>query len=66
MTLVKRRKGWRMSCDIGEVTEWLENEQSSSPTSPGKHKAIYYRLYCMDVKCGLSLIERTEVKGVQE
>ena len=26
---VKRRKGWRMSCDAGEVTEMLENEQSS-------------------------------------
>ena len=25
---VKRRKGWRMSCDIGEVTDRLENEQS--------------------------------------
>ena len=23
---VKRRKGWRMSCDLGEVTERLENE----------------------------------------
>ena len=22
----KARKGWRMSCDIGEVTERLENE----------------------------------------
>ena len=29
MTLVKRRKGSRMSCDVGEVTESLENEQSS-------------------------------------
>ena len=26
MTWIKRRKGWRMSCDIGEVTERLENE----------------------------------------
>ena len=26
MTWVKRRKGWRMGCDVGEVTEWLENE----------------------------------------
>ena len=25
MTLVKRQKGWRMSCDVGEVTERLEN-----------------------------------------
>ena len=23
----KRRKGWRMNCDIGEVTERLEDEQ---------------------------------------
>ena len=23
---VKRRKGWRISCDVGEVTERLENE----------------------------------------
>ena len=22
----KRKKGWRMSCDVGEATEWLENE----------------------------------------
>ena len=27
--MVKRRKGWRKSCDVGEVTESLENEQSS-------------------------------------
>ena len=26
MTYVKRRKGWRISCDVGEVTERLENE----------------------------------------
>ena len=26
VTLVKRGKGWRMSCDVGEVTESLENE----------------------------------------
>ena len=24
-----QQKGWRMSCDVGEVTERLENEQSS-------------------------------------
>ena len=33
-----RRKGWRISCDVGEVTERLENEQSyvtsHSPTLP--------------------------------
>ena len=29
MTYVKRRKGWRMSCDVGKVTEKLENEQST-------------------------------------
>ena len=22
----KRKKGWRMSCDVGEATEWSENE----------------------------------------
>ena len=27
--VVKRGKGWRMSCDIGEAMESLENEQSS-------------------------------------
>ena len=26
VTQVKRRKGWRMSCDLGEATEVLENE----------------------------------------
>ena len=30
---VKRWKGWRMSYDVGDVTERLENEQSSSITS---------------------------------
>ena len=30
MTQVKRRKGWRMSCDVGEVTERLENELCSA------------------------------------
>ena len=28
---MKQRKGWRMSCDVGEMTERLENEQSGSP-----------------------------------
>ena len=26
VTQEKRKKGWRMSCDVGEVTEGLENE----------------------------------------
>ena len=30
---VKRRNGWRMNCDVGEATERLENEQSSSDVS---------------------------------
>ena len=38
MTLVKQWKGWRMSCDVGEVMERLENELCSfsnfSVTSP--------------------------------
>ena len=40
MTQVKRRKGWRMNCDVGEVTERLENElcftyvTDHSPTLP--------------------------------
>ena len=29
MTYVKRRKGWRMSCDVGEVTERFESELCS-------------------------------------
>ena len=29
MMWVKQQKGWRMNCDVGEVTERLENEQSS-------------------------------------
>ena len=28
---MKQREGWRISCDVGEVTERLENEQSGSP-----------------------------------
>ena len=26
VTLEKRKKGWRMNCDVGEATEGLENE----------------------------------------
>ena len=26
LTYEKRKKGWRMNCDVGEVTEGLENE----------------------------------------
>ena len=26
VTWEKRKKGWRMSCDVGEATEVLENE----------------------------------------
>ena len=26
VTWEKRKKGWRMSCDVGEATEGLENE----------------------------------------
>ena len=26
MMYVKQRKGWRMSCDVGEAKEVLENE----------------------------------------
>ena len=33
---VKRGKGWRMSCDVGEATESLENEINSGK---GKGKA---------------------------
>ena len=26
VTEEKRKKGWRMNCDVREVTEWLGNE----------------------------------------
>ena len=26
VTYEKRKKGWRMNCDVGEATDWLENE----------------------------------------
>ena len=26
VTYEKRKKGWRMNCDVGEATEGLENE----------------------------------------
>ena len=26
VTSEKQNKGWRMSCDVGKATEWLENE----------------------------------------
>ena len=26
MTQEKRKKGWRMNCDVGEATEVLDNE----------------------------------------
>ena len=35
MTWVKRGKGWRMSCDVGEVTERLENELCSTSYTMG-------------------------------
>ena len=28
MTYVKRRKGWRIRCDVGEVTERLEKSRA--------------------------------------
>ena len=39
VTQEKQKKGWRMSCDVGEVTERLENELCSahSPTFPSIH-----------------------------
>ena len=36
-TYVKRRKGWRMCCDVSEVTERLENVIANSPTPPLLH-----------------------------
>ena len=36
MTWVKRRKGRSMSCDVGEVTERLENERFFMGGSPGE------------------------------
>ena len=36
MTKVKRRKGWRMSCDVGKLTERLENELSDSDVGEAK------------------------------
>ena len=33
MTWVKQRKGWRMNCDVGEVTERLENEPQARQKS---------------------------------
>ena len=38
MTLVKRQKGWRMSCDVGEVTESLENELCEEQVTLEKRK----------------------------
>ena len=35
MTLVKRRKGWRMSCDVGKSTEGMSS--AHSPTFPSLH-----------------------------
>ena len=26
VTQEMRKKGWRMICDVGEATEWMENE----------------------------------------
>ena len=36
VTWVKRRKGWIMSCDVGEVTERLENELCSWMSLTGR------------------------------
>ena len=37
VTLAKRKKGWRMSCDVGEVTKMLENEQFTYVTWQAAH-----------------------------
>ena len=38
MTQVKRRKGWRMRCDVGEVTESLENETAKKKEIKGEEE----------------------------
>ena len=35
VTLEKRKKGWRMSCDVGEATESFENEQEKQKKGCG-------------------------------
>ena len=37
--VVTRRKGWRMSCDVGEVTEGFENEQMVVAGAEGSEAA---------------------------
>ena len=38
MTQIKRRKGWRMSYDVSEVTDRLENELSEELVTQEKRK----------------------------
>ena len=40
---MKQRKGWRMSCDVGKVTESLENEQSYVTTHSPTLPSLYLR-----------------------
>ena len=44
MTKVKRRKGWRMSCDLCEVSERLENELCSTVYSSA-HSPTFQSLH---------------------
>ena len=62
MTYVKQRKGWRMRCNVGEVTERLENElcffrfsyvTSSSLNSPGEPPMAMRRYLSTPTLCRL-------------
>ena len=35
VTYEKRKKGWRMNCDVGEATEGLENELDVGKATEG-------------------------------
>ena len=35
VTYEKRKKGWRMNCDVGEATEELENERDIGKATGG-------------------------------
>ena len=51
-----------MSCDVGEVTESLENEQSSSLTSPGEPPMVQESLGSGCVKCLSGRLEISELR----
>ena len=55
MTQVKQRKGWRMSCDVGKATEWLENECDVGEVTQGWKMSYAVNSFNFEHKFGRKL-----------